>query len=51
MTIIPYMSGTRCSEDDVRYQLQVPDSQGFICTCSASQIWDTTLGTGNLQRT
>ncbi|MEW5316239.1 MAG: hypothetical protein WDW38_007620 [Sanguina aurantia] len=31
--------------------VQVPDSQGFCCTCSSSQIFDNTFGTGNPQRT
>jgi hypothetical protein len=26
---------------------QVPDSQGFTCECSTSQIWDQTLGTNS----
>lgn len=30
---------------------QVPDSQGFTCTCDFSQIWDTTLGVAGQQRT
>lgn len=30
---------------------QVPDSQGFTCTCDFNQIWDTTLGIGQQQRT
>ncbi|KAG1674972.1 hypothetical protein FOA52_014767 [Chlamydomonas sp. UWO 241] len=30
---------------------KVPDSQGFACECSASQIWDSTLGNGNTERT
>ncbi len=30
---------------------RVPDSQGFTCECSFSQIWDYTLGSGSQRRT
>ncbi|GAX84271.1 hypothetical protein CEUSTIGMA_g11694.t1 [Chlamydomonas eustigma] len=30
---------------------QVPDSQGFVCDCSFTDVWDTTLGVANEQRT